>query len=427
MPRIICAIILLLAVIAPASAGPVDLLDRRIASGDVEGARVLAAGFSQLSPSLAWLPSYVDGYRCLTLGDAACAESRARGLLAQDRRNMRARHLLINALAAQGRHRAAVYHIRRNLALASDPQVVKEYEGALAAYDKRNPSLGLSLSMSATPSTNATRGTEQEIVYLNDLPFRVAESSRAKSGSTVTGGLTLYRRFALGERSDLLASVTTTLERGVEDPSGSVVTVAPALSLQHDFGATKLSAGPVAEIQWQDGDLLAYRMGGAVNVSRAVLDNTEISLALRMMSQTYPDMDYLDGYKASAEIGLRRRFTPDLAGTVSLELERQHTQARHMAHNLAKVSAGLEKYWPNGLYTDVTLSYQAKTYDEAGALSSAPRRDDQFQFQVGVAHERLKVLGVMPYVGYRYTQNRSNVGFYAYESNDLVISGRVRF
>ena len=44
-----------------------------------------------------------------------------------------------------------------------------------------------------------------------------------------------------------------------------------------------------------------------------------------------------------------------------------------------------------------------------------------------MAHKALTIFGVMPYVGYRYIRNHSNISLYDYDSNDIVISGRKQF
>ncbi|UUP19637.1 surface lipoprotein assembly modifier [Nitratireductor thuwali] len=425
---IIPVVALFLAVmVSPAHSRPGEDIDRYIVAGRIGEAGALAARLAADDAGNRWLLAYVRGYACLASGDASCSEAEARRMIASEPGNAHARHLLINALLAQRRHKAAVFHIRRNLALIRDPAVERQYREALAAYRKRNPDFGASISLTAMPSDNVNRGTGQDTIYLNGLPFRVGSSSREESGSTVTGSLTVYRKFALGEAVDLVIAGSGTVEKAVEHEGEDVYTLAPSAQLQFDVGRARLSMGPVGEVQWRDDALFAYRWGGAASMARGIFDNTDINLSLRMEAQRFPDRPYLDGWRLIGRAGIRHQVSHGLFASLGIEGRRESTEAEHLTYNMAELSAGLEKYWKNGFYTDIQLDLGIRRYDAAGVLSADPRRDQLFRIQAGVAHEAISLFGMMPYVGYRYTKNDSNLSLYSYESSDLIISGRKRF
>ncbi len=419
--------LVLAVMVSPALSRPSDDIDRYIAVGRIGEAGALAARFAAEDAGNRWLLVYVRGYACLARGDAVCAESGARRIIASEPGNVRARHLLINALLAQQRHKAAVFHIRRNLALIRDPAIERQYREALAAYRRRNPDFGASISLTAMPSNNVNRGTGQDTIYLNGLPFRVSSSSREESGGTVTGSLTLYRRFAVGEAVDLIVAGSGTVEKAVEHEGGDIYTFAPSAQLQFDVGGARLSMGPVGEVQWRHDALFAYRWGGAVSTARGIFDNTDLNLSLRMEAQRFPDNPYLDGWRLIGRAGVRHQVSYGLFANLGIEGKRESTEAEHLSSNMVEFSAGLEKYWRNGFYTDIQLDFGIRQYDTAGVLSTDPQRDQLFRIQAGVAHEAISLFGVMPYVGYRYTKNDSNLSLYSYESSDFIVSGRKRF
>lgn len=146
-----------------------------------------------------------------------------------------------------------------------------------------------------------------------------------------------------------------------------------------------------------------------------------------MEAQRFPDRPYLDGWRLIGRAGIRHQVSHGLFASLGIEGRRESTEAEHLTYNMAELSAGLEKYWKNGFYTDIQLDLGIRRYDAAGVLSADPRRDQLFRIQAGVAHEAISLFGMMPYVGYRYTKNDSNLSLYSYESSDLIISGRKRF
>lgn len=423
--RVLVAAMMLLLPSPAAHSDSLPTLDGQLSHGQVQEAWKLAVEYLANTGDRDPL-DYVRSYILLIKGNAHAAEPIARRLVRSDPTNHRFRHLLINVLVTQKRFRAASFHIRKNEALASDIRVREQYVQMLQQIEKRNPRTGVSFSMSAVPSTNASRGTSEDTIYLNGLPFRVGEQSQEKSGSTVTVGLTGYHRFDLTEDLDAIASTTLTYEKSVEDASKDVFTAAPSVQLQRRFGQTLISAGPLAEFQWSDGRINSYRYGVSASAARQFGTAFQGAVTARFMLQDFPDRQYLDGFKVTVEPRLRWQFEDKAYLNLSARIEREKTEAGHLTHSLGRVRVGLEKTWGNGFYTDISISAQTKLY-EAPMIIFERRRDNRIEIEAGVSHERLSLFGVMPYIGYRYTKNASNVPLYEYESNDLIISARRRF
>lgn len=418
------AIVIFLVSFYAVRADPLDQLDAAIAKGQLADARQIVEDAPDLPR---YAPDYLLAYALLAEGRAADAAAIIRPWVERFPRQVRPRHLLINAQLAQQDYRAAVFNIRRNQRLVADPDLRRQYDDLLAQYEQVNPSTGLGLTFGASPSTNVNRGTGQSTVIINGLPFAIDASSRQRSGATVTFGLTGFRKFAVGERTDIVGAAALTLETGFSDAQQNVLSFAPSLQVQHSFERTLLSFGPVAEVQWLDGERYVDRVGLSFALSRQLSDKTSGTLQLRAVRQNYDTLDFLDGYKGSVGVSLRHGLAPDLTLTLGAEAERELTQASHLSYSQGKISAGLERTWDSGLYADFSISYARRHYSADFPAATFPRQDDRYEVQIGVAYQPFRIFGVTPYVGLRHIRNGSNISLYDYRSNDLVISARKRF
>jgi outer membrane protein len=414
-------------IVSPAIASSIGAVDQSIGAGQFFVALEQASELAADDPENRWMTDYVGAHVMLSRGDSESAKTTARRLMAARPADFRVRHLLINTLIATGDYRAAVFHIRLNLEASSDPTVQEQYRALLTKYEEVHPAMGFSMALGANPSSNITRGSGQKTIIINGLPFQVDKAAREQAGGTVTVGFTGFRKFTTGERTEIVASGAINLETAVSDGARDVQTIAPGLQFVRYFDRLILSAGPIAEFQFLDYEPYAKRFGVSAAASRQLTQQTSLTLTSRFVSQDYDDVDYLDGYEAKGALSLRHRFNPSITATATLYYEHEETEADHLSFDEIGTKLVLEKQWENGFYTDVSVSFSTKGYDGDFPLALEPRDDERYEFQVGMAHSALSIYGVMPYVGYRYARNRSNISLYDYEANDIVISGRKQF
>ncbi len=376
---------------------------------------------------LGWLPDYVRGYALLASGNAKDAESLARRLEDIGVHDVRIRHLLINTLLAQGKSRQSIYWIRRNMGAVDDPVIRAEYGRAVAMYQRMHPDGGISMAGGVIPSTNVTKGTAMDTVYLNDLPFAIAPEAQQGAGITATASATAFRRFQTGELNELMASVTAGVERGIYGTETDLLTLSPRLRFVVYRGANNFWVGPVSELQWQGGRPYARRWGMAAGTSLFLSPSDRLDVTTEAVKQDSRDRPYLDGTRIKADMAWKRKLPGSSVLTLGAGFTRETTRAGHLSFRGGRASATLGRTWQSGLYADFSFSWEEKFYDADFPLISEPRKDREASLQIGFAHERLKLFGTIPYVGARYVKHGSNVPLYRFSSTDLVLRAHRQF
>lgn len=402
-------------------------VDHLIRQGEFDAAAQVASSVSSGPSTSRWLTHYVEGYRCLAEGKLVCAEENARQSLTHSKDEVRARHLLINVLLSQENHRAAVFHVRKNINSTPDADMRRAYKNYLDSAAKAVPAFGISIGMTAMPSSNASRGTGSKTIYLDGIPFTVDEKSSEQSGGTVTASLGGFLRHQLTDSSELIGKLTASYEKAVGYEAEDVLTISPAIIYTKYIAPLTWSLGPVGEVQWEDDSLFAYRLGGAMAMEGEVFDNTQINLAIRLEGQNFPDRSYLDGWRLILQSAIEKELSSNLYGGLFLDLRREEAQLDRLSFTQIEAGGSIARTWDNGFYTRAQLTFGKREYDAGGVLSAEPRQDDILKFEIGASHKSIKVFGVLPYIGYRYTRNTSSIDLYSYESNDLILGSTKRF
>ncbi|MBQ2263692.1 MAG: DUF560 domain-containing protein [Loktanella sp.] len=376
-------------------------------------------------PDAALHIAYLEGLIKVQQGEFEAAASTFRSILSVAPDYEPARRELTFALAHLGETAGALYHAERLVAQTSDERLRAGLQALINNTSQGNPR-GVGLQFAILPSTNASKGTDDEVIVIGGLPFVIDEASRAQDGVGLSFGISAWNRWVLSENWSATLSGTLSAqvykEARANEQTGTV-----KLDFHRPFTQGRVNIGPVADLTFTDGDKSRERIGVAGSGVYALAPGREMSAGLTHWWQTYPDREFRDGTSIVGFLGYRQSLSPSTSLSLSLPFNRERTDLAHLDHDDIGVVVGLDREWSNGLISGFSAGLRRDNYLGDFPGSDEPLEDIVSTLGVSLLHRNLTIGRYAPLFSYTYTNSSSNIGFFDYDSHDVAITLSTRF
>lgn len=404
-------------VVAQMADGHLEISDL-LESGDFDLARSELANRVAQRPDAALFAAHLEAMIQLRLGNADKAADILRQILDVAPDFEPARQELTVLLARLGQADGAIFHAQRLLRDTKDPVTARNMNNFVRVYQGGQQS-GITGRFSILPSTNATRGTQEETIMIGGLPFTISPESRAREGIGFAIGSTAWKKWQLSEHwSGMLSAAIDFNGYLTKDPDSE-----QSLQLRYDFqrgdARTQLRLGPVAELASENWDPKRLRLGFDFGVLHLTSPRSRFRLDSTGTRQVHQVESFRDGYLFRSNLGFDHAFSNTLYGSLDLSFGRETTQRAHLDHHDNGLFIKLAKEWQNGLLTGLTVGRRRNDYVGNFPGTSIARRDVQNSIGVQLSHDSIKIWDNTPEINVTWIDSNSNVGFYDYTSLDV--------
>lgn len=136
----------------------------------------------------------------------------------------------------------------------------------------------------------------------------------------------------------------------------------------------------------------------------------------------FSDFGYLDATYRSGALSVRRELSDTLAGTLRASVEGSRAAERPYSYYGWDFAPGISAFWPETTFlVGANLSYGRRRYAEVDPLFGARREDERTRAEVTVGNKKWRWRDSYVVLAASLEENRSNVGFYAYQKTNLSV------
>ncbi len=272
--------------------------------------------------------------------------------------------------------------------------------------------------------SNLTRQSQDEIIFIGGLPFRLSEEARARPGYGygVTVGAN-YRLIDRNPRTTLTTGVTIRdFERGKDDQQNFF----SALSFRINrgrFGLISSVSGAYRYRNWEPREA-EFGAGLAVPMDLRPVRNTlgvryrkiadEIDLNGRLDRKVYEVYDIVSfGF---AGIGFR--------------LDQRHVRADWLETDTQdnwQLESGLDMTFAKVPWIVPTVggSFTYRDFKNPAAFFNVERRDREYEGHIELLFSEWKLFDSRPFIRYEYTKSTSNIALFEFDRHEVSFGVRV--
>ena len=362
---------------------------------------------------------FLQGLIALNRGDAATAEAIFRRLLDADSDRRLVRLELVHALMARGSFTAARFHLGRLQGAESDPRLSAYYYRLDREITRQRP-WGARFSGSLAPRTNASRGSSEDVIMVGDLPFRINEEAKARSGVGFQFDGELSWQFLL---SDTTSLTLAGFSRGVaydESKLGSIEVGGNATLRRFLSPRSFFDIGIERSRVYAGGDPYADNVTGLGAFSFTLLDRLQIATAGRVTHVNYSDHPRPDGLRSSGSVRATYSIDPGLALGTYVSATRERSGYDHQRFDGREVGATLYAELPFSLTAEFVAGVGERSFDADYPGQTFARHDKYARASTRLLKRDWAIEGFAPTISLRYEIQESNIAFKTYD--DLGVS-----
>lgn len=388
-------------------------------SGRQEDAAVLLKRYPLQGKFAANRTLFIEGLIERQRGHLREAVRKFRAALAADPSLTLVRAELAKTLEMMGEDDSAKHHLELLEQAAPDAESAAGIKAFIDRIDAKRP-YSFSGYISIAPSTNINNGTSNDKIYLYGLPFDIDPHSRKTSGVGLAGGLSAAYSKHLSE--DLLAVVAGGANAKVyKDSDFNQYIASESADLRYLFDWGYVGLGPVASQTFGNDSIEPgyWSVGPRIALSYAIDPQNRVNASSTVEFRNYRDNDVSNGYAVLNNVALTHAFNSGFVGFVGGGVDRVTTGANHLDYWSYSATLGAYREWPMGLTTNCALELRRSNYDGDFPLMTEPREDRRLTASVSLTKRDFDIMGYAPVVEYSYTLNKSNVGFYDYDSHTV--------
>lgn len=398
------------------------ILPQLIAHGDYALARAVLRRAVAGSPTAPLDMAHLEGLILESQGKYEAAIRQFRAILAKAPGFLPSRVELAKVLYLTGQTEAADHYFEA-IELGTQDAGLRRLAESFRTRIRADRSYGFSGYLSVLPSTNVNKGTYNGIFMVGGVPFRIADQSRAQSGIGIGFGGEAYRAWHAGPRTTYTLSAALDLKKysGTDDYDQLTLTANP--TVQHQFGATIVRFGPLVQYEWVAWQPYLFRYGFAGTLAQPLTGRTVAFVNATLLKQDYAETyGYLDGWRASAALGLRYFLSPAFSLTLTGMATAERAERDDLGHNDFRVQLQADREWRGGLLTSIFIAGERHNYLGNFPSTTVARRDTEIDVGGSLALRTVSFAGFAPQLTYQYTNQRSNISFYAYRSHDIGVT-----
>jgi len=136
----------------------------------------------------------------------------------------------------------------------------------------------------------------------------------------------------------------------------------------------------------------------------------------------FADFKYLDADFASAALSVRRAFTPAVAGSLRMGVERSHAAEKPYSYKGWDLSPGLSVLWASSAYTlGASALYGARSYGAPDPLFGVVRKDARARLELTLGNKNWRWRDWQFALVGSLEENRSSIEFFSYRKANLSV------
>lgn len=349
------------------------------------------------------------------LGVPERAAGRFEAILARHPALTRVRLELAQAYYHAGRDDEAKYHFNHSLADELPSSVEAVVESFLRGIDARKR-WSVSLSASVLPET---RRADREEVLIGGVPFRLDEDARASSG--VGGLFSTGVSFSPTMTDDMRGVLAASAAAKVHERSDwNDITISADIGLSHLFDNGSVSGGLRFGRRWVGSDRYQRSLGPWAQARRRLSSSTYLTLGLSAGYRTHDERRDRDGWRVAAIPRLRHALNSRTSITVEPMFEMVGAEADHHGSRLVGLGATISRLFDGGLSVSLAPSVHLRRHAAEDPLFGRRQIDRNVRLGVRVLHGSLRYGSFVPYVGYSFEWNRSNIPIHEYRNHGVI-------
>jgi hypothetical protein len=308
------------------------------------------------------------------------------------------------------------------------PYLANKVHTMLHAIERRK-TWSVATSFDILYDDNANNRSNEDIVYINGLPFTLENEAKATAGLRTKADVDYFLPF-WGQQWSVGLGLDHS-EYDDKDYNDTILSFSTGPRVLFAEGKWYLHAPLQIFQRWFGGD--EYQRG-----YRQYL-RSRYRLADRLwqsLSISYGQVFFADGFKNDAEKGqndiysLSQQLSYYYDDNATIFLAAGYRMLddldRDNANELYYAQLGWEKTW-HSLFTHVSLYYGYKDYENLQPLFNKIRADNTLSYTLKIGHEELNFWGMMPMVNISYHDNHSSIDFYEFDKIQTSLEFRKLF
>lgn len=358
---------------------------------------------------------FIEGMILKAGGNNQGAITNYRRALADDPKLSLVRMELAHTLYLTEQDDGAKHHLSLLRDSAPSVDTAKQFDRFIDRVDARNP-WSLDAYFSLAPSTNFNNGSSEEIIFINDMPFRLSANSVEKSGIGVRGGVNGSYTLRTGKGLDFIAGAGLNFTEYDGNTFDDQI-VSESLAVQKHTERGTFTAGIHAYQRWSGTDEFSWSIGPQLSMRLRLAPKVSLFSKLRHSIIDYKEADYRSGHKISVDHRLSYSFSAGTVGYLIAGGERSMSKRDYNDYWAASGGLGLYHEAPFGITIYAEAEVRRQLHEGLYPVINRARKDTRVEIDVSLAKRDFEVFGLTPRVHYSYIKNMSNSVFDSYETH----------
>ena len=284
----------------------------------------------------------------------------------------------------------------------------------------------VSISGAIMPESNPAKRTNREEVRIGGVPFRLNEDARASSGvgGLIAAGVSFSPDIGTGLRGVMGASGAAKLYRRSD---WNDITVNGDTGLTRLFDHGSVSAGLRLGQRWLGGDPHHRSLGPWFRARLRISDGARLDLSASAGWREHDELSGRNGWRIVVSPGLRYALDDRTLIEAEPVFEVVRAEVERHGYKVVGLGATISRAFESGLAVSASAATEIRRHGARDPLFGKRRKDGKLRLAARFRHRALRYRGIVPYIGYSFERNRSNIPIYAYTNHGAVVGVSRRF
>ncbi len=369
------------------------------------------------APGFSIQHKFLKGFVAVETGDLKTAESEFREILVDHPEQTRVRLELARVMLLMGKQASADYNFRLAEHDSDLPpgiaQTIRTARGILRDQRKWHFNVDIGLA----PDTNINGATSAQSININygpfQLPSKLSEQARQKSGIGVTGGISAGLRLKMSEKLSLLIDSDTHIvnyKGTFADDLDTQLAVGPEIRISK---TASLSIQAVGDQRWVGWKSAKRDLGLQLGLQKVLDVGQRIGVSIDARKTWSQFVDAYSGNVFGGNATYERIIGRSFIASASVFGRRDDLQAKALSNTVYGANVGIGGELPLGVNAGINASVSTAHYGAPQYIYSFDKRHDlRFYSRIYMGIRSIKFQGFSPSVEYDFTRNDSNYTLY---------------
>ena len=205
------------------------------------------------------------------------------------------------------------------------------------------------------------------------------------------------------------------------------ITVSGDAGLSRLFDRGSISGGLRLGRRWIGGDPHHRSLGPWFRARLRISDGARLDLSASAGWREHDELSGRDGWRIVVSPGLHYSLDDRTLIQAKPVFEAVRAETKHHGYKLVGLGATISRAMQGGLSVSASAATELRRHGAPDPLFGKRREDRKIRLASRVQHRALRYRGFVPYIGYSFERNRSNIPIYAYTNHGAVVEVSRRF